>query len=161
MTESARRIIPFRHCALHVWTEDFVETVFSDGRKCPAAFTVSDETRLTASDCGYASIRQMHFEHEIAHTFLSQEMGLPWSSVLRRVALGEPWTFSQERSDEEAMVLAFQTYLNVSPWLDRLNDALTLGNDVYGLARVFTACYRGANGLQVNEEFRVESEGVR
>jgi hypothetical protein len=148
------RTYPFKQCVLRVWSEDHVDTLFFDGLSCPAQFEINPDTLMTAQECGYGTagesegikylhttefhIRQMHLEHELLHTFLSQELGRPYSLVLRRVAQGETWSYDQTREDEEALVLAFQKYLNTAEYTSPLEEL----EDPYGLATVFKACYR-------------------
>jgi hypothetical protein len=116
MTSPARRTYHFDNCDLILVTDEYAETRFRDGLTCPALFLVNDDTRKTARECGYGdtddAVRQMHFEHEAAHTFIAEAMGNPYSLCLRRVAEKIPWTFSYERDVEERATLAFQKFLN-------------------------------------------------
>jgi hypothetical protein len=102
-----------------------LETIFWDGYRCPAEFYINSNTIKTAQQCGYpetdGGVLQMHFEHELGHTYISEAMGLEWSPVLRRVAMGEPWSPNPDRIREENLVLDFQRFLNTrerTPLLD-------------------------------------------
>jgi hypothetical protein len=147
MTQPVRSYA-FNRCRVDVWHEDFVETVFADGLACPALFAHDDHARQTASECGYATdaagVRQLHLEHELAHTFVAEALGYPWSLCLRRVAAGLPWTFDVARDVEERLVLQFQHYVNGGR-PQRLLRA-ELGPRLLALAEEFKRIARGGAG---------------
>lgn len=109
----------FRACKVVQWNEDYIETVFRDGEICPAVLSNDPESRARARSLGYKDTRTMHLEHEIAHTYLSEAMGRGWSPALRARSLQK----TEDHWREEALVLAFQRYLNdgtFSPELSRV-----------------------------------------
>lgn len=134
-------LLVFKNCYIKQWSDGYLETVFWDGLFCPADLTVNTEdTRTTARLTGYGDdLRRMHFEHELLHTYLAEMRGWDYSPVLRRVATQEAWSFDALRCDEEAVVLAFQSYLNtgqIAPELGVLHGLDTL-------AQRFKQLYRG------------------
>ena len=102
---------------VRVWPEDhYLETVFPDGTKVPAAPEDTDEARSLASDLGYGDdLWRMCLEHELLHTALLQRLGYEHSPTLWEVAHGnskgipgKPWAMR----GEEGLVLAYQTFKN-------------------------------------------------
>ena len=131
-----KAIVLFRHCYVRIWNHEFLETVFPDGGTAPALFVVNDETKATAHGAGYGEdVARMHLEHELGHTFLSEHLGRPYSYVLKRVADQVPWTPDPVRLHEEAMLLAFQRYLNTEDW----DELLCPIGDVAATAKAFKA----------------------
>jgi hypothetical protein len=106
----------FRNCIVEIWPETrYLQTVYQDGRKVPAAPEDTAEYRAQAEARGYGGDTWLLCcEHEPCHTWLAEKLGQPWSWTLWWVAhkdiLGKPpkglW------HDEEELVLAFQQYAN-------------------------------------------------
>jgi hypothetical protein len=94
--------------------EQYLETVFADGTRVPAAPQETDEYRATALALGYGGdVWRMCREHEIAHTTLMQSLGLMYSPTLWAVAHGNPKAIPGspgEMSAEENLVLAYQRW---------------------------------------------------
>lgn len=134
-----QHVIPFQHCQVYVYGDDYLETVFEDGCLCPALFQYDDGSKALAAQLGYGdNVRAMHRHHDLAHTFLAEAQGHPYSHVLRRVANG-PDVPPEERAAEEGLVLAFQRYLNTGesdPILQKLPN-------VDALVEQFRAKLRG------------------
>lgn len=120
----------FKHCEVLIWSEDYLETRFEDGLMCPALFDYGDESTALAVSLGYPNtrdgVRQMHIDHELAHTYLTEREGLRWSRCLHaaaaRLASGQPWQHDDERANEEGRVLAFQRRLNSHDTSADVND---------------------------------------
>lgn len=88
----------------------YLETLFEDGTKVGAAPQDTDDYRATAERLGYgADTWSMCREHEIAHTFVTQALGLPYSPTLWAVAHGH---HNGEMWAEEELVLAYQRWRN-------------------------------------------------
>jgi hypothetical protein len=135
------RIVRFKHCQVWIWHFDYMETRFTAQKVCPAQFDYGPESCDRADALGYGrgsfGVRQMHLDHDLAHTFLAEAQGLNYSPTLAHVA-GIQHTPDEERAKEEGFVCAFQCYLTkgiMSPALDVLDDP-------YGLAQVFNKAYR-------------------
>jgi hypothetical protein len=94
--------------------EQYLETVFADGTRVPAAPQETDEYRATALALGYGDdVWRMCREHEIAHTTLMQSLGLMYSPTLWAVAHGAHGTIPNspgEMGAEEELVLAYQKW---------------------------------------------------
>jgi hypothetical protein len=100
---------------VRVFEDDhYLETVFADGTRVPAAPQDSDQYRATASACGYGdNLWRLCREHEIAHTTLMQTLGLRHSPTLWAVAHGEHGRIPNspgEMAAEEKLVLAYQEW---------------------------------------------------
>jgi hypothetical protein len=144
VSNAPRVIKQFKACQVWIWHDDYLETRFPKGLAtaiCPALFDYGAESSDRAKALGYGedsfSVRQMHLDHELAHTFLAEERGLSYSPTLAHVA-GIQQTPDHEREEEEGIVCAFQCYLTqqiVSPLLDVFDD-------VYALAQVFNKVHR-------------------
>lgn len=100
-------------CVIRVWPETmFVETVWPDGAKVPAAPNFDDASCALAAELGYKDTWAMSLAHETLHTWLAVQAGLPFfSPTLWYVAhqLKPPRGLAPT---EEARVLAFQAALN-------------------------------------------------
>jgi hypothetical protein len=94
--------------------EHYLETVFPDGSRVPAAPHDSDEYRATAASLGYGEDTwRLCREHEIAHTTLLQRLGLKYSPTLWAVAHGAHGKIPNspgEMAAEEKLVLAYQEW---------------------------------------------------
>jgi hypothetical protein len=114
---------------VRLWEADYLETVWPDGRSCPAVFVDDDHARRHAHEWGYgADVRRMHFEHELTHTLLAQESPaqLPWSPVLHHVA-GGPYVEDGERAREEGHVVTVQRVINrLTPLVEQYRKATRL-----------------------------------
>jgi hypothetical protein len=97
----------------------YLETVFPDGTKVPAAPHDTDSYRAQAEALCYTpdadGCWQMCRDHEIGHTLLTQTLGLEHSPSLWAVAHGTPnhTEISGEMWAEEELVLAFQRWRKV------------------------------------------------
>lgn len=112
---AAPRLFSFRNCIVRVFEETrYLETVFCDGAKVPAAPQDNDEYRATAARLGYGTDTwRMCREHEIAHTVVCEAFGLPHSPTLWAVAHGHKNGIPDspgEMAAEEALVLAYQAW---------------------------------------------------
>lgn len=88
--------------------QEGIDTVFQDGTNVWAEPQDEDNYRATAERLGYGNnTLAMCQDHELAHTVLAVLMGLDYSHTLWGVAHGAYWPHYR---DEEAAVLAFQTY---------------------------------------------------
>ena len=105
----------FRGCYVRYYpATQFTETIFPDGASVPAAPTDTDYYRDMASRLGYGSdLAACSREHEILHTFLAEEQGLPHSDVMWAIAHGSEESVPLwQRECEERVVMEFQRYLN-------------------------------------------------
>lgn len=90
--------------------ERYLETIFADDSRVPAAPQDNDEYRARAQALGYGDdVWRMCQEHEIAHTELMQRLGLEYSPTLWAVAHGDTRK-TREMGAEEELVLAFQRW---------------------------------------------------
>jgi hypothetical protein len=113
------RILTFKNCVVRAHlSAGYTETIFRDGSIVPAYPTGTAEQLQTSEDLGYGpDVAAMCREHEILHTWLCEQFGLPHSPTLWAVAHGQPadaapvWAQQQE----ETLVLAFQAMLNGRP----------------------------------------------
>ena len=81
------KTLHFKHCKVVIWNEMYMETVFEDGLTAPALYIFDDDSNKLAKLMGYGhDVRQLHREHDIAHTFLAEAEGKLYSPVLRGVA---------------------------------------------------------------------------
>jgi hypothetical protein len=112
------RSLWFSQSRVDLVSDEYLETVFFDGSVCPANFSYDEEAQKHAKDLGYGDdIRRMHIEHEVAHTFLAEAQGMPFSFVLYRVAQKHNFPVpAEERIEEEALVFSFQRYINTMSW---------------------------------------------
>jgi hypothetical protein len=112
-------VVRFAHCFLRT-TAEGCETVFEDGRVCPAVFLDGTEQRLHSYDLGYfGDTRRMHLHHEAAHTLIAEARGQPYSPTLRNVAV--PGTAADDqRAEEESIVFSFQRWIRAGMWDPRL-----------------------------------------
>lgn len=133
-------VIRFNGCEVKRWSDDYLETVFPDGRICPALFSYGPEAHADAQRLGYGdNVRLMHLHHDIAHTFLAEALGLPYSPVIHRVATGTDVP-ADVRALEEGRVMAFQTYVMTT----RTHELLTVfGPRLPRLARQFQRLIHG------------------
>ena len=110
------RIIRFQNCIVRAdEARGYTETVFPDGCKVPAYPVGGPGQRGTAAALGYGGdLAAMCREHEILHTWLCEQFGLPHSPTLWAVAHGHGpgcapvWA----QHGEEELVLGFQAFLN-------------------------------------------------
>ena len=109
-----------------------VETWFPDGVMLPAEPQGDDDYRDRALSLGYESADAMNREHDVLHSFLADKLGYRWSPCLWAAAHKQP--IDREVGDhEEAMVLAFQRYMNTGVEDDRLQPLRDAGLDVQAL----------------------------
>ena len=105
------KVLRFTGCTVRMLHDRYMETVYPDGGIVPALFVEDVQARETAAAHGYGTdVVQMHKDHDVAHTFLAEVCGQPYSKVLRHVA-GGLTVPDDERTAEEGLVLAFQRYV--------------------------------------------------
>jgi hypothetical protein len=133
----------FQKCAVRYFpAAEYLETIFEDGEKCPALFTFKSADAEKALALGYTSyekvrtdglctaIRQMHLEHELAHTFIAEALGEPYCPVLRSVAVKGPCEGAWER---ESLVVDWQRYMNGAAASEQLIQTLGIDAVVCGM----------------------------
>jgi hypothetical protein len=119
----------FAGCEVHEYPDrdanGYLETRWPDGAMCPATRDHTMSNVDYAAHLGYRSVRDALREHELAHTFVSEKLGFPYSPTLRAVADGfGPGSAPYEAQLwEEAVVLEFQRFMQtgdigpaLSPW---------------------------------------------
>ncbi len=118
----------FKNCTVRAdLARGYTETIFRDGTKVPAYPNGESDQKNSATELGYGQdVSAMCREHEILHTWLCELFGLPHSPTLWAVAHGFPEGAAplSAQYEEEALVLAFQGYMNGKPPSAAL-DALT------------------------------------
>lgn len=108
----------FRGCVVLEWPDappnGHLVTKWPDGRECGAGRDDTMQNVAYARDLGYVTVREALREHELAHTFLAELMGHPYSPTLRAVAedFGPGAAPYDAQLHEEAVTLQFQRYLN-------------------------------------------------
>ncbi|UUP16753.1 hypothetical protein [Nitratireductor thuwali] len=134
-----------------VWVlEDRVETVFSeDGSTAVATVDEGDPDHILASwHAGYGGDQhRMLIEHEIAHSFIADELGWPhswslWSAVHGSGAKRPMGEWSPRVRDEEHLVVSLQRYVNTG--LEDVHGQLrtTFGDDLPKVAGRFVRLAR-------------------
>lgn len=111
----------FRGCELRIFPADeYVETVFwPDGATAGATRDSSEMGNVSyARHLGYRDCFEALVSHEACHTFVSEQMGHPYSPTLYAVARQyAPGTVPYEaRLYEEAVVLSFERWANLREW---------------------------------------------
>jgi hypothetical protein len=88
------RVWSFAGCEVHEFPDrgdnGYLETRWPDGAMCPATRDHTMENATYAAHLGYTNVRDALREHEMAHTFVAEKLGFPWSPTLRAVADGFP-----------------------------------------------------------------------
>src|SRR5690348_11324108 len=116
---SAIRVLTFKNCVVRADLNlGYTETIFRDGSLVPAYPTGLADQMQTAHQLGYGDdLSRMCREHEILHTWLCEQFGLPYSPTLWAVAHGQTQGSAPiwAQQEEEALVLSFQASLNDSP----------------------------------------------
>jgi hypothetical protein len=108
----------------------YVETRFDDGATVGSTPNDDPHTLRMAADLGYGTDTwTMSRDHEMAHTWLAHQAGLPWSPTFWRIAHpeAEGSIGDDEVAEEEAKVLSFQRALDKQqprPW--DLSDVPTI-----------------------------------
>lgn len=106
--------IPLERVTFRIWKADYVETIFDDGTKVPAAPQIDSDYARQAHELGYTDVNLMMREHELLHTLLSQANGLPFSPTLWHVAHKDTdKTTLEYMYAEEKRVLDAQRVLNI------------------------------------------------
>ncbi|GEM_PF-1938985 len=119
------KTLTFKYCWVHL-SPGYTETIFHDGTRVTAVPENSDTYREKARRYGYGEdIAALSREHEVLHTLLAERLRDTGSPALWAVAHGQQEQVAPlwEQEEEEALVLAFQSYLNGAPpgpELDRL-----------------------------------------
>lgn len=111
------QVLQLGQCQVRIFDEvKYLETLFSDGTRVPAAPEDNQAYRENAERLGYgADTWAMCREHEIAHTQLMQLLGLPHSPSLWSVAHGTNRNIvgcPGEMAAEENLVMAYQRWRN-------------------------------------------------
>lgn len=91
----------------------WMETVYEDGTRAPAAPQDTDEYRATAARLGYGTDTwRQCVEHEVLHTWVALKMGRPHSTILWNVAHGGAKRWPPGGREEEAHAMGLQRFLN-------------------------------------------------
>ncbi len=130
------QVYRFRHCEARVYLEaNYTTTIFPDGTEVPATPTGEAVQQATAYRLGYgADVAAMCREHELLHTWLAERFDLPHSPTLWAVAHDQDHAndcipiWAQYK--EEALVMAFQAYLNNHAPTSDLNPLVEFGHDL-------------------------------
>jgi hypothetical protein len=106
-------------CVIRIWPEtQYLETVFSEGHKVPAAPNPDDPASVAlAARLGYRGANacwQLSRDHECLHSWCAVQEGLDFSPTLWHVAYHVKSPPGLMR-DEEARVLALQALLHDCP----------------------------------------------
>lgn len=104
--------IRLKGCKVWIWPDDrYLETIFPDGCKVPAAPNFDPASRALALELGYGDALdatwRLSLWHEVCHSLLAEHLGQPFSFTLWAVA----HHVRAERGlmhDEEQRVLALQ-----------------------------------------------------
>ena len=142
--------IVFRACVVRIYHDaQFVETIFPDGAKAPAAPNNDADSRARALRIGYgADLWRMTVEHELAHTFTAEARGDEVSIVLHYVAHGgDQRRWPAGGKDEDGRAISLQELLR----LGEISDPI--------LAEHMQAEY-GDRLPSLVEEFRMLVESV-
>lgn len=144
--ENARlaRTLRFAHCWVNI-TPGYTETCYHDGTRVPAAPEDSEGYRANAARFGYGDdLAGLSREHEVLHTFLAEARTGGASPTLWAVAHGQAGDVAPvwEQEEEEAVVLAFQTYLHGGPFAAPLEGLAFEGLDVVALREEARALLR-------------------
>lgn len=139
MTEP--RIHHIGSCVVRIWPA-YLETVFEDGLKVPAAANYDEQSLATAAALGYGTDTwALSRDHELAHSLLMTAIGYQHSLVLRGVALRaaggrkEDYVTPVQSAWEEGLVIGFQEYVQTGRTSTRFATYReTLGLDWDGLA---------------------------
>lgn len=121
------RTLTFQHCWVNI-APGWVQTAFHDGTEVIARPGDDCDYSAFAADLGYgADVAAMSREHEILHTFLAEALGYGSSPTLWAVAHGQEGEVAPhwQQEEEEAWVLAFQSYLNggtITPPLEAIAE---------------------------------------
>lgn len=141
-------VYQFKHCRVEVdLMGKHAVTIFEDGTRVHAAPHHNDEQRQTARRLGYGDdLAAMCREHEVLHTWLCERFGMPYSHTLWAVAhdQGPGCLPIHHQHGEEALVLAFQAYLNGRPADPALDSLTERGEDLEQLKAEALALLRGA-----------------
>jgi hypothetical protein len=140
----------FKSCRLYIYNDGMAQmrhclTEFNDKTTSSAWPPWGEPEHVMASwHCGYGGDQwAMMREHEIAHHYLADVMGLPHSYSVWSHAhgTGEPGKqFSQRVADEEHLVTSFQRWINTGQW-DEYNQLANIPNR-YIVARDYIAMAR-------------------
>ena len=134
LTTRLTKTLHFKNCWVNT-SPGYTETAFHDGTRVCAAPEDSPEYQAKAAQFGYGEdLAGLSREHEILHTFLAEKLGYGASPTLWAVAhnqenVAQIW----EQVEEEAWVLAFQTYLHGGEASEPLNRFADFGLDVNAL----------------------------
>lgn len=140
------KIYKFKQCEVQVHLDrDYTVTLFHDGTRVPAAPHAEGEQFQTARRLGYgADVAAMCREHELLHTWLCERFHLPYSPTLWAVAhgQGEGCIPVKAQHEEEALVLAFQAYLNGRPAGPALDSLIQRGLSLEALRNEAQTLFR-------------------
>ena len=143
-TDATCQTITFQHCWVN-WSPGWAETVYHDGTRVEAQPEETEAYRALAAELGYgADLAALSREHEVVHTFLAEALGFGSSPTLWAVAHGQAGEVAPvwEQEEEEAVVLAFQTYLHGGRVAGPLEGLAAEGLDVAALREEARALLR-------------------
>lgn len=91
----------------------YLVTRWPDGVECPATRDHTMQNVDYAQHLGYTTVRAALREHELAHHFVSERLGFPFSPTLRAVGTGFALGTAPYELQlwEESVVLDFQRFL--------------------------------------------------
>ncbi len=136
--------------------ENWTETVFRDGTRVTAVPEEGEAYRLHAQNLGYMgedAAAQMSREHEVLHTFLADRLRDGGASpTLWAVAHGQSGMIAPvwEQEEEEALVLAFQQYMNGREPGDEIRRLEANGISISALKRDALDLLRGSDSGQLD-----------
>ena len=129
------KTLHFQNCWVNT-SPGYTETGYHDGTRVSATAEDGPEYSAKAAQFGYGDdLAALSREHEILHTFLAEKFGYGASPTLWAVAHGQTGNVAPiwEQEEEEAWVLAFQTYLHGGGVTEPLGRFTEAGLDVDAL----------------------------
>lgn len=115
--------IPLKYCTFEVWKDQrTVATVFPDGYICAGSRVDTQQNRIEAESQGYAThdrVWRSLVDHELLHNVIAEVMFDRISHVMATES-GLEWYPSWLRYEEEAIVLAYQYFINTGRQPDLL-----------------------------------------
>ncbi|MDQ3833618.1 MAG: hypothetical protein M3315_08280 [Actinomycetota bacterium] len=105
------KVLTLQGCIVRIWAHRrYLETIYPDGTTVPASPQGDAEYVARAKALGYgADTWGMCREHELLHSWLCENLGLPHSPTLKAVSEGRHWDHSWQ---EEDYVKGMQAFLN-------------------------------------------------
>lgn len=121
----------FRNCEVRIFPEtQYLETRFHDGSVAGATRECVLNNLTYAQHLGYPDCWTAVVSHEIAHTYISEQLGHPYSPTLFAVAHNyiDDTAAYEERLWEEALVLAVERYMRTGYLLPILGHPAVFKN---------------------------------